>query len=65
MSKPTGRVAVNPELFARTAPRWNCVDFPNEGMHSLNHAGGCTWCGMTRQQITQERSNATATENQA
>lgn len=35
---------VDPELFRRTAPAWNCVDFPGEGMHLL--AGRiCQWCG--------------------
>ena len=33
-------------LFARTAPRWNCVDFPGEGMHLRpRHAQPCEWCG--------------------
>ena len=42
-------VPADPELFARTAPRWNCVDYPGDGMHYLaSHGGGCLWCSMTR-----------------
>jgi hypothetical protein len=48
---------VNPELFRRTAPRWNCVDYPGEGMHYLT-PGGCAWCAMTREQIDAERAAA-------
>lgn len=47
---------VNKELFERTAPEWNCVKYPNEGMHYLNGDGGCHWCGMTRDQIRAERT---------
>lgn len=25
-------------------PRWNCVDYPGQGMH-LNPRGVCEWCG--------------------
>jgi hypothetical protein len=39
------RKPVDQELFDRTAPRWNCVDYP-DGMHYM--AGGrCLWCGRT------------------
>ena len=47
---------VNPELFRRTAPAWNCVDYPGDGPHYLNRSGGCQWCGMTRDQINAERN---------
>lgn len=47
---------VDPELFQRTAPQWNCVDFPGEGMHYVGSAGSCLWCGMTRDQIAQEHA---------
>jgi len=47
---------VNPELFRRTAPAWNCVDYPGEGPHYLNRSGSCQWCGMTRDQINAERN---------
>jgi hypothetical protein len=36
---------VDPELFRRTAPEWNCVDFPGEGMHYRPGPGACLWCG--------------------
>ena len=41
------------ELFRRTAPQWNCVDYPGEGMHYTSR-GDCIWCGMTREQIAAE-----------
>jgi hypothetical protein len=40
---------VDQELFNRTAPQWNCVDHPGEGMHYAPH-GDCLWCGMTKDQ---------------
>lgn len=49
------RQPVDPELFRRTAPQWNCVDFPGEGLHYLT-PGGCAWCSMTREQIAAERA---------
>lgn len=49
--KSEGRLPVDPDLFARTAPQWNCVAFPGEGMHYLDGQGGCQWCGQTREQI--------------
>jgi hypothetical protein len=49
------RKPVDPELFKRTAPHWNCVDYPGDGMHYVPGAGGCAWCGMTREQIRAER----------
>jgi hypothetical protein len=42
------------ELFARTAPRWNCVDFPGEGMHYTPGTSGCAWCGKGREEIAAE-----------
>ena len=47
---------VDQELFNRTAPQWNCVDFPGEGMHYVPDArtGRCAWCGATREQIAVE-----------
>jgi hypothetical protein len=50
---------VNPELFARTAPQWNCVDFPGDGMHYWSAGpvpprGDCVWCGMTAAEIQAE-----------
>lgn len=50
----SGNGPVDPELFARTAPKWNCVDYPGEGMH-YTPGGDCGWCGMTREQIAAER----------
>lgn len=47
---------VNRELFDRTAPAWNCVDYPGDGMHLLGAGGGCRWCGHTREQIAAERT---------
>jgi len=43
---------VNPELFHRTAPKWNCVDYP-DGMHYTPGAS-CLWCGKTREQIARD-----------
>lgn len=37
------RKPVDQELFDRTAPRWNCVDYPG-GMHYMR-GGRCRWCG--------------------
>lgn len=39
-----------------TRPRWNCVDFPNDGMHYINRNGDCHWCGMARAEIKAERA---------
>lgn len=36
---------VDRELFERTAPAWNCVAYPGEGMHYLAPDGRCLWCG--------------------
>lgn len=47
------RQPVDPELFRRTAPQWNCVDFP-DGPHYTPGGGSCSWCGMTRDQIHAE-----------
>jgi hypothetical protein len=47
MTDVTPRQPVNPELFARTAPAWNCVDYPGDGMHYAPAGGDCRWCGAT------------------
>lgn len=39
-------------LFERTAPKWNCVDYP-DGMH-YTPGDTCLWCGSTREQIARE-----------
>lgn len=44
---------VDRELFRRTAPQWNCVDYPGDGMH-YTPGTDCAWCGMTREQIAAE-----------
>lgn len=38
---------VNQELFNRTAPKWNCVDYPDDGPHYLSSYRVCQWCGET------------------
>ena len=43
------RLPVDPERFAATAPRWNCVDDPT-GPHYIE-GGVCVWCGLTTAQI--------------
>lgn len=43
---------VDPELFRRTAPQWNCVD--NGGPHYTPY-GDCAWCGKTSEQIAAEQ----------
>jgi hypothetical protein len=51
------RQPVDPELFGRTAPNWNCVDYPDEGMHYTPDRGGvCRWCGMDPVAIAREYS---------
>ena len=41
---------VDPELFRRTAPAWNCVDHPGEGMHFwVLGTNECAWCGTPRE----------------
>jgi len=49
-----GNRPVDAELFARTAPAWNCVDYPGDGMHYTGPRGDCAWCGMSREQIAAE-----------
>lgn len=44
------------ELVRESMPRWNCVDFPGEGMHYLNKASGCRWCGKTKEELALARS---------
>lgn len=51
---------IDAELFRRTAPAWNCVDYPGDGMHCTRRDGGCAWCGMTRDQIRAEREQREA-----
>jgi hypothetical protein len=41
--------AIDQELFDRTAPKWNCVDYP-DGMHNIS-GQRCLWCGRTSAQI--------------
>ena len=55
MTSETGPQPVDPELFHRTAPKWNCVDDP-DGMHYRPTGAKCLWCGdgKTRQQIARE-----------
>jgi hypothetical protein len=41
----------------RTAPPWNCVDNPGDGMHYTPGPNGrCVWCGKSRDQIAAERA---------
>jgi hypothetical protein len=49
------RAPVDPELFKRTAPAWNCVSYPG-GMHYLagEQLEVCAWCGMTRAEIAED-----------
>lgn len=35
---------IDPELFNRTAPAWNCVSDPADGPHYLS-GRVCQWCG--------------------
>jgi len=44
------RTPVDPELFARTAPAFNCITSP-EGPHYRAGDGSCRWCGLTAAQI--------------
>jgi hypothetical protein len=45
------------DLFRRTAPKWNCVDYPGDGMHYTPGPNGrCVWCGKSRDQIAAERA---------
>jgi len=42
------------ETFKRTAPGWNCVDYPGAGMHYVPVAGGdCVWCGASPDEMSQ------------
>lgn len=67
MARSVGIVPVGPPapvdlaLFARTAPRWNCVSAPGEGPHYLSAGpvpprGDCQWCGATADEIRQQAS---------
>jgi hypothetical protein len=42
---PQAREPVDPELFARTAPAFNCIAYPGEGPHYIGRGGRCQWCG--------------------
>jgi hypothetical protein len=46
---------IDPEVFDRTAPAWNCVAYPGEGMHLTARDGSCRWCGMTKAEIAREQ----------
>lgn len=35
---------VDRELFNHSAPRYNCVDYPNDGPHYRGREN-CLWCG--------------------
>lgn len=46
---------VDAELFPRTAPAWNCIDYPGEGMHYMPRSNaGCAWCGKKHDQVVAE-----------
>jgi hypothetical protein len=45
---------VDAEQFRRTAPAWNCVDYPGDGPHYTPGAVACAWCGATPGQIRAE-----------
>jgi hypothetical protein len=47
------RQPVDPGLFARTAPAWNCIDHDG-GMHLIG-GDSCSWCGLTTAQIREAR----------
>ena len=44
---------VNPDLFGRTAPKWNCVRYPLDGPHYPSR-GNCLWCGKSAEKIAAE-----------
>jgi len=50
------REPVDPEMFGRTAPRWNCIDYP-DGAHYVP-GDTCLWCGKSRRQIEAGPSGA-------
>jgi len=43
------REPVDPEMFGRTAPRWNCIDY-RDGAHYVP-GDACLWCGKSREDI--------------
>jgi hypothetical protein len=45
----------DPDLYARTAPAFNCITDPVNGPHYISATGGCSWCSMTNEQITDQR----------
>jgi hypothetical protein len=55
--QPARRAPVDRELFERTAPKWNCVNFA-DGPHYLSTGpvpprGDCLWCGASAADIRQ------------
>jgi hypothetical protein len=49
---------IDQELFNRTAPAWNCVAYPNDGMHYLHPLdGSCQWCGKSREALAREKTS--------
>ena len=54
---PVDTQPIDPDLFHSTAPKWNCVGYPGDGMHYTPGPNGrCVWCGKSRDQITAERA---------
>jgi hypothetical protein len=41
---------VDVELFNRTAPAFNCIDYPGRGPHLLP-GKVCVWCGLSAEEI--------------
>jgi len=57
IGQPARCTPVDRELFERTAPKWNCVDFA-DGPHYLSTGpvpprGDCLWCGAAAADIRQ------------
>ena len=57
-----GKRPVDAELFARTAPAWNCVDYPGDGMHYTPADHGCVWCGKKLDEVRAEIAERLARE---
>ena len=49
---------VDQALFDRTAPQWNCVRYPLDGMHYVTADGDCAWCGKSARAISDEYAAA-------
>jgi hypothetical protein len=47
------RQPIDPALFARTAPAWNCISDP-DGPHYTPGSGRCEWCGKDQATIAAE-----------